>query len=370
MPVLESSQGVPKVTAAGAVVWRLNPTLSHPVKAQTDTPQPRLEDIQVALVHRPRYDDWSWPKGKLEPGESLPATAAREVAEEIGKQATLGIKLGTNEYRLPTGEWKAVHYWLARQGVLKRASAARKLVKLADDAEIDQVKWVGMDEAYELISRRSDRQLLDRLEDVHAQGAFTTRPVVLVRHGKAVKREKWLGEEPERPLTKRGFSQAHGLVDIFSAFGISTLMSSPWVRCWSTLDVYGQAARIAVKEKSELTEKAFAKHPGLAVDLLHEQFILASQSRTEATNGKGPGGVALCSHGPTLALLMDEALEFSHGVTAAAVHAQGPGREHWLRTGEALVLHVAQSPTGTVPRIVGWERHVPPEQLTQLGSGV
>src|SRR5580704_8961282 len=85
-----------EVRAAGAVVWR-----------------PAASGSQVALVHRPKYDDWSFPKGKLEPGEHVLLAAVREVAEETALQVTLGRRLAPVRY-LNDGVPKRVDYWVAR----------------------------------------------------------------------------------------------------------------------------------------------------------------------------------------------------------------------------------------------------------------
>src|SRR3712207_7314073 len=88
---------MPGLIAAGAVVWQRSPS----------------GEVEVALVHRPRYDDWSLPKGKPHDGEKLPVTAVREVAEETGHAVTLGARLGSTRYLVPWGQ-KVAHYWTAR----------------------------------------------------------------------------------------------------------------------------------------------------------------------------------------------------------------------------------------------------------------
>src|ERR671931_615493 len=103
-----------EVRAAGGVVWRRS----------TDG------GIELALVHRPRYDDWSFPKGKLDPGESWEAAALREVREETGLECTLGRELPPTGYRDPKGRSKAVRYWLMepRGGVFAAARHTDELV--------------------------------------------------------------------------------------------------------------------------------------------------------------------------------------------------------------------------------------------------
>ena len=114
------------VEAAGALVWRV-----------------RLGRLQVALVHRPRYDDWSWPKGKVDPGETILAAATREVAEETGHDVVLGIPLPGLEYALSDGRRKRVHYWAAQVAGRPDAAAlrARPPVPPASPKEIDQLRW-------------------------------------------------------------------------------------------------------------------------------------------------------------------------------------------------------------------------------------
>ena len=93
-----SSRAKHVVRAAGALVWR-----------------ERRGRLEVLLVHRPRYDDWSFPKGKVEPRESVRTCAVREVAEETGACIALGQPMGTIRYKLSDGRRKHVYYWAARQ---------------------------------------------------------------------------------------------------------------------------------------------------------------------------------------------------------------------------------------------------------------
>ncbi len=109
--------------------------------------------VLVAVVHRPRYDDWSFPKGKAEPGEEPERTALREVEEETGLTCRLGPPLGELRYPTGTGATKVVGYWAM--------SVAARRERPADD-EVDQVAWWAVDEAAAHLTHDQDRELLAR----------------------------------------------------------------------------------------------------------------------------------------------------------------------------------------------------------------
>jgi 8-oxo-dGTP diphosphatase len=104
----------------------------------------------VALVHRPKYDDWSFPKGKLDRGESFEEGALREVEEEIGLRCRLGRELSPTTYRDPKGRSKIVRYWLMEpiEG------------EFVPSDEVDEMRWVSPAEAEALLSYSHDRELL------------------------------------------------------------------------------------------------------------------------------------------------------------------------------------------------------------------
>ena len=122
------------VRAAGAVLWRR-----------------AAGEVEVALIHRPKYDDWSFPKGKLDPGEAFEAAAQREVAEETGIVVALGRELATMEYVDRHGRPKVVRYW--------HMTPTGDVPWDAND-EVDQVRWIPAAEAATLLTYEGDRQLL------------------------------------------------------------------------------------------------------------------------------------------------------------------------------------------------------------------
>lgn len=157
------------IYAAGVVCWR-----------------PSKSGIEFALVHREKYRDWGFPKGKLDPGELLPETAVREVQEEAGFKVRLGRKLAVSTYQLETGEGKEVHYWAARVS----DKAQRKSV-FKPNQEIALVEWHSAEAAMERLSYPHDRELLSQVVGLHTAGELETRAVILLRHATATPRTEW-----------------------------------------------------------------------------------------------------------------------------------------------------------------------------------
>ncbi|MEU7030537.1 NUDIX hydrolase [Streptomyces sp. NPDC046275] len=131
------------ILAAGCVLWRPAPGASGAAGAG---------GIEIALVHRPKYDDWSHPKGKLKRGETLAACAVREVAEETGQSCELGARLPSVRY-LAQGRPKEVHYWAAR--ALGGAFTPGR--------EVDALVWLPPARARARLTQPRDRELLDAL---------------------------------------------------------------------------------------------------------------------------------------------------------------------------------------------------------------
>ena len=284
------------IRAAGAVAWRPGPD----------------GEPEVLLVHRPKYDVWSLPKGKQEPGELLPVTAVREVFEEGGARLTLGRRLISVRYQVG-GRPKRVHYWAAR-------------VTGTDDgaipnAEVDQVDWLPVARVRERATYTRDLGVLDDFARLPAD----TAPLILLRHASALPRSGWERDDVERPLDDSGRAEAEALAPLLACFAPTAhVISSTAVRCLETIRPY-----------VELTGAKVRAEPGLYIQ----------SSRTDG----GDSAVAIiadavaagepavfCAHRENLPILQ-----------AAAAEALGAGsrlsdeRDRPLPTAGFLVLHIA-----------------------------
>ncbi|MFV0426750.1 MAG: NUDIX hydrolase [Beutenbergiaceae bacterium] len=313
------------VLAAGALIWRV-----------------RRRTLEVLLIHRPRYDDWSWPKGKLDAGETLPACAVREVAEETGIQVVLGRPLPTVTYKLNSGANKVCHYWAATVADDDAAAVlARPLTKLTKH-EVDEQKWVDAREALRLLTNKSDREPLAALLDYMDEERLDTWAVQLVRHGQARSRSSWGNGEETRPLTATGTRQAAALVPVLAAFGAEEIITSPWARCRDTVAPYSATSDTELISAPQLTEASCATDPSSARALVRDLLRVRRP------------GAALCLHRPTLPLVLETVGKRS----LYRVQAVLPEADPYLRTGEVLVLHLA-TPGKHKARIVAAELHRP-----------
>ncbi len=217
------------VLAAGAVLWR----------ASDDGAEP-----EVAVIHRPRYDDWSLPKGKVDPGESEPITAVREVLEETGYTAHLGRRLTSVRYRVETQGIKKVQYWAARtvDG------------GFTPNDEVDELKWLPVSAAIKQLQYPHDRKVLRRFAKLPAD----TKNILIVRHGTAGSKSRYKGDDRLRPLDKHGRAQAESLVGQLLAFGADTLYAADRVRCEQTLAPLAEELGVAIHNEPLLTEEAYA----------------------------------------------------------------------------------------------------------------
>jgi phosphohistidine phosphatase SixA/8-oxo-dGTP pyrophosphatase MutT (NUDIX family) len=257
------------VPAAGTIPWR------H-----------RDGRLEVALVHRPKYDDWSWAKGKLDPGEHPCVAAGRETFEETGLVVRLGRPLPLAEYPIldATGApaTKVVHYWAAVV-----TGGAGKLLH-----EIDEVSWVDVRTANDRLDYARDREQLLAIVRAERAGELDTWPLAFVRHAKAVPRGKWKGDDRLRPLDAVGHAQARTVASVLAAYGVTRVVSSSSTRCRSTVEPYAVAQHLRLRARPGLSEEGFA------------ESRTASHRELERLLTKGEPA-ALCSHGPVLPVLLE-----------------------------------------------------------------
>ncbi len=248
----------PDVVAAGAVVARKGP-----------------HGREVLLVHRPKYDDWSFPKGKQDPGEHVTTTAVREVLEETGVEIRLGLPLRPQLYAVSGGRAKKVHYWVGHVVGDDDVSAYEP------NDEVDRLGWFRPREAKERLTYLDD---MDLLEQWHGQRRRTSN-LVVVRHAKAVKRGDHDGPDPQRPLNDVGHAQAQHLVPLLHAYGTTRVVTSPSTRCAQTVGPYAEEQVVGVTEVAGLSEE---EHDEEAV-----RHLLATALST-------PEPTVVCTHRPVL----------------------------------------------------------------------
>ncbi|AIG64235.1 NTP pyrophosphohydrolase [Corynebacterium atypicum] len=237
----------PRATlAAGAVIYRRAGDATYPPKhagthpadeggEQGPTRGGNSRSIEVALVHRPRYNDWSLPKGKVDPGENVPQTAHREILEETGIDARLEKLVGTVTYPVKD-RTKVVFYWTA--------SVADGEFSPRDD-EVDELRWVPADQVGELLSYQVDAEVVAKAAKRIALEVDTR--VLLVRHARAHQRHNWAGDDYLRPLDKKGRRQAHGLVPLLAAFHPTAVYAAEPDRCQQTAAPIAQALGLKIE---------------------------------------------------------------------------------------------------------------------------
>ena len=246
------------IQAAGAVLWRYSAS----------------KKIEIALVHRPRYDDWSLPKGKVEDKESHIACAFREVLEETGYTPVFGPEIGQATYKVEE-EKKIVRYWSAR--------ATDAPVAPVDKNEIDEVLWLEVKDARKKLTLDDDREIVDFFIDF---GVDTT-PLVLLRHAKALKRTDWDGEDSDRPLDNLGQLQAKRLLPQFYPYNVSEIHSSDAYRCMQTVEDLSRALKLNCIVGLDLSEDAYSKDKEVALE-----YVSSLMNKNKH--------VLICSHNPIL----------------------------------------------------------------------
>lgn len=269
----------------------------------------------VLLVHRPRYDDWSFPKGKLDPGEHPLAAAVREVAEETGLHVRLGVPLTSQRYAVNGGRMKTVRYWVAR---VLDGPVGGDVDAYQPNAEIDRVAWVPYAEALTRLTYPHDRATL---EEAHAHRR-PTRPLIVLRHGQARARRTWTADDRRRPLVQAGHRQAARLVPMLAAYDVTRIVTSSSTRCVQTIEPYADLTGLRPRSTAGLSEKDATAASVLAVV-------------DELVDREEPA--VLCTHRPVLPSVFD---------------ALGLPDPH-LDTGAMLVVHLRHG------EVVATELHSP-----------
>ncbi|MEZ0579798.1 NUDIX domain-containing protein [Nocardioides sp. MH1] len=267
---------------------------------------------EVLLVHRPKYDDWSFPKGKLERGEHPTAAAVREVAEETGVHVRLGPPLTGQRYANGR-RMKRVDYWTGRVVGGDDVSLYRP------NDEIDQVAWVRFDAAEAMLTYPYDQATLAEAVRVRRR----THPVVVLRHARARARSAWRGDDRQRPLLQSGAADADRLVPLLAAYDVTRVVTSPSLRCRQTVAPYAEMTGWEVETRRRLSEELVSEK---GVRKIVEELL------------EGDAGAVLCSHRPVLPLVLD----------AAGLRAGRRGEE--LDLAELLVLHVRKGVVVAVER--------------------
>jgi 8-oxo-(d)GTP phosphatase len=248
---------VPVVAAAGGAVWR------------------RTDDgaLEVVVVHRPRYDDWSLPKGKLDAGEHALTAAVREIAEETGLDVVAGRRSVRTRYPVSEGD-KRVDYW-----VMQAVGG-----DFEPNDEVDELRWLPVPAAADLVAHEQDRRVL---ADLVRTDVPLMPTLLLVRHGRAGDRSEWAGPDELRPLDDRGRRQAERLARVLPVFGPAAVFSARRTRCEQTVAPLAECLGLPVVPLAEVGEEEFADDP--ATGMAAVEGLLAPRDE--------PGVTVVCSQG-------------------------------------------------------------------------
>ena len=255
-----------RIIAAGAVVTRSG-----------------ASETEFLLVYREFRDDWTFPKGKVDPGEHLLTAAVREVREETGMAVELGVPLPTQTYEVE-GRVKDSHYWVAK----------RLAGEFVPNDEVTEITWLPLAQAKAKLTYKHDREVLEA-----ASNAIPTIPLIILRHTQSVKRVEWLlgsdalsEVDTSRPLTSVGKMQANSLVGALAAYDVSALHSSDSRRCRDTVGPYATGRSLAVTLEKTISEEQHRVKPENAMARVME---LAEKSCA----------LVICTHRPVLPTVMD-----------------------------------------------------------------
>lgn len=216
------------IRAAGGLVLRV-------------TPKGR---IKLLVAHRPSYNDWGLPKGKLDRGETAEAAAIREVLEETGYHCRVIAPLRTTRHQVGGGT-KEVDWYAMRP--LPDSPG------FEENSEIDRIRWVSPRQAKQIVDYDNDRSLIDQAD---LDGLAGTGTIWLIRHGLAGDRGAWEGKDRRRPLTKKGRRQAAVITGRLADHGIERVITSPYTRCVETVASLAKETGARLERDERLGEKA------------------------------------------------------------------------------------------------------------------
>ncbi|QIG39986.1 NUDIX hydrolase [Microbacterium sp. 4R-513] len=305
------------VYAAGGVVWRL-------VDGK----------LTVLLIHRTAYRDITLPKGKVDPGETLAETAAREILEETGIRVSLGVPVGVSRYRMPNKRQKIVHYWSA-----EATDAAIRASVFVPNREIAALEWVTPKKALKRLSYPVDIEILENFLKFVDDGVLATFPLIVLRHAKAVPRDEWKGKDAARPLSHRGRRQANAVVGQLLAFGPRRIVSSPAIRCIKTVTPLASTLGRRIEQSKLISQDAWEEGASDARRVVGERV----RARKPAV---------LCSHGPVLPELLSEL-----ALATGTLRGSYLGSASALDPGAFSVVHLSATNPGS--GIVAIETHEP-----------
>ncbi|WP_408611119.1 NUDIX hydrolase [Glycomyces xiaoerkulensis] len=278
--------------------------------------RPGPGEPELAFIHRPKYGDWSFPKGKLKRREHLLAAARREVYEETGIRPVLGRPLAPSFYD-KEGRLKRVDYWCA-------TPAAEAVDDAVDPSEVDGLEWVPLSRAAERLTHERDRPVL---ADFASNPVRRTVPYIFVRHAVAMSKADWFDQDELRPLNRRGRERAAELAVLLSGYPSGTAYCSSSGRCLETLLPYCAGEGVPLIGLPEFT--IGGAKPGRA------------QRRMDRLIEDGEPAV-ICGHGENLTELMEH---FCHRLGADAPP------ESDLAKGSFRVFHTSEG------RLVATEHH-------------
>jgi 8-oxo-dGTP diphosphatase len=276
-----------RIEGAGAVLWQ----------AIDDA------EVKIAIIHRPRYDDWSLPKGGVDAGETHIQAAFREVLEETGVKAIFGPEIGTVDYEV-NGVTKEVRYWLAEADQFNAATP--------NPEEVDATEWLSISDAINKLSNSDDREIVRMAEEF----GFGSTPLVLLRHTKALKRDQWDGDDGDRPLEHIGQIQAAKIPAIYAPYAIEKIYSSDAIRCVQTIEAMAAEYGITPIYSSEISEFGFEKDSEKALDYALSVMLSDKPS-------------VMCSHNPVLPKLVKKLIGKKNFKRLSAE----------LKPGDSFVLH-------------------------------